>query len=93
MVCPYCGKEMKSGTLYASRATGIAWLPDGVKPPRYVWSYDFPEQRGGLWLCEQYPKGVFDTTDCSLKAELCENCNKGIISLIPGTFNGPQGTQ
>lgn len=76
MNCPFCNGKMEHGFLYTNQAYGFQWLPDGVKPTKYIPDFRF-KKKGGMvfgrpkfeafeldklsfWVCKKCMKGVAD---------------------------------
>ncbi len=71
MICPYCKKEMKPGSISAYNR--LSWTPEGERA-----------QGGTKWA--KSPNGIvlaewFVLAAATVDAEYCEFCNKIIIDL------------
>lgn len=75
MECPFCGKAMEKGNIYARKDLGIPWIPETAKHP-IIWTEKRIADRKGIQLCEPALLPVMGPKQTVF---ICRSCRKGII--------------
>ena len=70
--CPYCGKAMRRGQLFAPRSSAVYWLPEEAKLKGWVVSTKSVQESGGEVLGEASPYGFLAKS--RLVTYHCEEC-------------------
>lgn len=72
MICPYCKKEMKQGSISAYNR--LCWTPNGeTSHGATKWA----KSKNSLILAE-----YFFVTEATVDASYCEQCKKIVIDLL-----------
>lgn len=80
MKCPFCGKEMEHGFLYANQGEGFPWYPDGEEPLRNIPDFRY-KKKGAMYFGKSW-KEIEPFEFDKMSFWLCKACMKGVADSL-----------
>lgn len=98
MFCPFCGSEMKEGSLVTGLGRRFLWIPKAHLPNGFL---DFvplnlcilpkvQEKYGAVFLDGNTDEGRYIT---HLEVSMCWHCGKGVLSISAADHDVAQSSQ